>query len=186
MSIAYKKKDLPVEEIRRFLEPSPTVLVSSIWQNKTNIMTMNWHTVMEFSPSLIGCMITSSNHSYEMIKKSKECVINIPTIDLIDEIIGIGNCSGSKVNKFEKFKLTPVAGEKIKAPLIRECYANFECKVSDTGLLRKYNFFIFEVVKAYAAIKPKYPTTVHYRGQATFMVSGKNISFPERFKKTNL
>src|SRR5260221_4810945 len=127
MSIAYKKKDLPVEEIRRFLEPGPTVLVSSIWQNKTNIMTMNWHTVMEFSPSLIGCMITSSNHSYEMIKKSKGCVINIPTIDLIDEIIGIGNCSGSKVNKFEKFKLTPVAGEKIKAPLIRECYANFEC-----------------------------------------------------------
>ena len=69
-----------------------------------------------------------------MIKGSKECVINIPTFDLARQVVGIGNCSGADVDKFAKFKLTPVKGAKVDAPLIKECYANFECKVVDTSL----------------------------------------------------
>jgi len=182
----YKKKDFPVEKIRRFLEPGPIVLVSSRWREKTNIMTMGWHTVMEFSPSLIGCMITNANHSFRMIEKSGECVINIPTVDMIDEIIGIGNSTGSRVNKFRKFKLTAEDAALVKAPLIKECYANFECKLVDSRLLPKYNFFILEVVKARAAIYPRFPKTVHYRGEGVFMISGKHISLPEKFKRQNL
>lgn len=182
----YKKEDFPVGEIRRFLEVGPIVLVSSAYKDETNIMTMGWHTVMEFSPSLIGCMITSANHSFEMIRKSKELVINIPTVDYIDEIIGIGNMTGVKLDKFKKFKLTPIASEAVKAPSIKECFASFECKVVDESMLDKYNFFILEVVKAKVAVYPKYPRTVHYRGEGVFMVSGKHISFPEKFKETNL
>jgi flavin reductase (DIM6/NTAB) family NADH-FMN oxidoreductase RutF len=126
-------------------------------------MTMGWHTVLEFAPSLIGCMITNANYSYQMIRKSKECVINIPTVDMIDEIIGIGNSTGANSDKFKKFKLTAERAEKVKAPLIRECYANYECKMVDADLLQKYNFFIIEVVKARAATYPAYPKTVHYR-----------------------
>ncbi|MCF6401322.1 flavin reductase family protein [Chitinophaga filiformis] len=186
MKKTYKKKDFPVEDIRKYLEPGPTVLVSSRWKDETNIMTMGWHTVMEFSPSMIGCFITGANYSFEMIRKSKECVINIPTDDLIDTIIGIGNCSGAEVDKFRQFDLTAEKAEKVKAPLIKECYANFECKVIDEHLLPKYNFFILEVVKAHVATSPKFPRTVHYRGEATFMISGKNVSYPGRFKPQNL
>jgi flavin reductase (DIM6/NTAB) family NADH-FMN oxidoreductase RutF len=178
----YKKTDLPVSKIRKFLEPGPIVLVSSRWKGETNIMTMGWHTVMEFSPSLIGCLISSGNHSFEMIKKSGECVINIPTVDLIEEVIGIGNSSGADIDKFSKFALTAENADMVKAPLIKECYANFECRVTDNHLLPKYNFFILEVVKAHAAIWPKYPKTVHYRGEGVFMISGKNIALPEKFK----
>jgi flavin reductase (DIM6/NTAB) family NADH-FMN oxidoreductase RutF len=186
MKKPYRKKDLPVAEIRRYLEPGPTVLVSSHWKDATNIMTMGWHTVMEFSPSMIGCMITAANYSFELIKKSKECVINIPTHDMINTIIGIGNSTGAEIDKFSEFELTAVAAEKVKAPLIKECYANFECKVIDEHLLPKYNFFVFEVVKAHVAISPKYPRTVHYRGDATFMISGRNLSYPGKFKSQNL
>jgi flavin reductase (DIM6/NTAB) family NADH-FMN oxidoreductase RutF len=182
----YKKTDFPLSEIRKFLEPGPIVLVSSAWKEEKNIMTMGWHTVMEFSPALIGCVIAGSNHSYDMIRKSKECVINIPTADMISTIIGIGNSSGSDMDKFKKFKLTAEDAEKVKAPLIKECYANFECKVADTKMLRKYNFFIFEVLKAHVAASPSYPKTVHYTGEGTFMISGKHLSFPEKFKKQNL
>ena len=70
-----RKKDFPVSEIRRFLEPGPIVLVSSAWQGQTNIMTMGWHMVMGFTPSLIGCYIWDENHSFEMIRRSKQCVI---------------------------------------------------------------------------------------------------------------
>lgn len=182
----YRKKDFPVSEIRRFLEPGPIVLVSSKWKDEINIMTMGWYTVMEFSPSLIGCMITSANHSYDMIRKSKECVINIPTFDLIDTVIGIGNCSGDDVDKFTEFGLTAVRGSKVKAPLIKECYANFECRVVDTSMLKKYNFFIMKVVKAHVATAPKYPKTVHYRGEGVFMISGDHKSYRKKFKTQNL
>ena len=74
----YKKRDFPVSEIRRFIEPGPVVLVSSTYKGKQNIMTMGWHTVMEFSPSLIGCIIAESNHSYEMVRGSGECVNQCP------------------------------------------------------------------------------------------------------------
>ncbi len=182
MKRLYKKTDFPVSDIRRFLEPGPIVLVSSAWKNKTNIMPMGWYTVMEFTPSLIGCIISNANHSYDMIRKSKECVINIPTKDMISTIINIGTTTGSKLDKFAAFKLTAEEAEKIKAPLIKECFANFECRVSDAHLLKKYNFFILEVLKAHVAKHPKYPETVHYRGDGVFMISGRHISFPSKLK----
>ena len=67
----YKKKDFPVSNIRRFLEPGPVVLVSSAWNGKNNIMTMGWHTVMEFSPSLIGCIISRRESQFRDDKKEQ-------------------------------------------------------------------------------------------------------------------
>jgi flavin reductase (DIM6/NTAB) family NADH-FMN oxidoreductase RutF len=143
-------------------------------------MTMGWHTVMEFTPSLIGCVISSGNFSFDLIKNSKECVINIPTQKMAKTVIGIGNCSGENINKFEKFKLTPAPSTLVKAPLIEECYANFECKIHDTKLIKKYNFFIFEVVKAHVATSPKYPDTLHFRGNGVFMLSGGSLKLPSK------
>ena len=117
--MARSKQDFPVSEIRRFLEPGPVVLVSSAWRGKTNIMTMGWHVMLDFSPALFGCYVWDGNHSFEMIRRSKECVINIPTVDLVQTVVGIGNSTGVKVNKFKKFGLTPVLAEKVKAPPIR-------------------------------------------------------------------
>jgi flavin reductase (DIM6/NTAB) family NADH-FMN oxidoreductase RutF len=186
MKKSYRKIDLPLDKIRKYLEPGPIVLVSSSWQGKNNIMTMGWYTVMEFSPALIGCMITAENHSFEMIKKSGECVINIPTADLVNKVIGIGNSTGTDIDKFEKFGLTAQKSKTVDAPSIKECYGNFECKVADKHLLSKYNFFILEVLRARVAFRPKYPTTVHYRGEGVFTVSGKHIAFPEKFKPQNM
>jgi flavin reductase (DIM6/NTAB) family NADH-FMN oxidoreductase RutF len=182
----FSKRDLAVSHIRRLLEPGPIVLVSSAWKGETNIMTMGWHTVMEFTPSLVGCMISDNSHSFGLIRASKQCVINIPTYDLAKQVVGIGNCSGADVDKFAKFKLTAVEAERVEAPLIKECYANFECKVVDASLLDKYSFFIMEVVKARAAISPKVPRTIHYRGNGQFMVSGREVSFRRMFRPENL
>lgn len=183
----YRKQDFPVSDVRRFLEPGPIILVSSAWKNEINIMTMGWHMIMEFQPSLIGCYIWSANHSFEMIRKSKECVINIPALDLAASVVGVGNTSGRDVNKFEKFNLTPLPAEKVKAPLIKECFANFECKLIDSSLVKKYSLFIFEVVKAHVAESPLFPKTIHYRGGGMFMVSGPTIKKYRRyFKPENL
>lgn len=178
----YKKIDFPVSEIRRFLEPGPVVLVSSIHMGERNIMTMGWHTVLEFTPSLVGCLISSGNHSFELVRRSKQCVINVPTVELASTVARIGNCSGADVDKFKKFKLTAEEADEVGAPLIKECCANLECKLHDGRLVGDYNFFIFEVVKAHAPRAPKYPKTIHYRGDGMFMVSGRSISLRRYFR----
>lgn len=176
----YKKRDFPICDARRFIEPGPIVLVSSAWKGQSNIMTMGWHMIMETEPSLIGCYIWSANHSFRMILKSKECVINVPTADIATSVVKVGNCSGRDVNKFEQFKFTAVPGKKVDAPLIKECYANFECKLIDSTLIKKYSLFIFKVIKAHVAISPQFPKTIHYRGDGLFMISGKTVS---RYRK---
>jgi flavin reductase (DIM6/NTAB) family NADH-FMN oxidoreductase RutF len=177
-----EKIDLPVSKVRKLIEPGPIVLVSSAAGDETNIMTMGWHTVMEFTPSLIGCVIAASNHSFDLICESKECVINVPTIELINKVVGIGNTSGSQINKFDHFDLTAERAQEVKAPLIKECHANLECKLADGSLVDKYNFFIFEVVKAHVARSPKNPKTLHYTGDGVFVVSGKVISRRSQFR----
>lgn len=181
-----RKQDFPVSKARRYLEPGPIVLVSSSWQGKTNIMTLGWHTVLEFSPSLVGLMISGGNHSFDMIRNSRECVINVPTTALTDTVVRIGNTSGAEIDKFSEFGLTPAQGCEVEAPLIAECHANFECRLYDDARVDRLNFFVFEVVKAHVAPSPKHPETLHYTGEGVFMVSGKIISRRGLFRPERL
>lgn len=181
-----KKLDFPVADIRHYLEPGPIVLVTSRWQDETDVMTLGWHTVMEFTPSLVGCIIASGNHSFELIRSSRECVINIPTVEMLDTVVDIGNCSGAEVDKFSRFGLATSAASKVGAPLIDDCFVSLECKLYDDCLIDTYNYFIFEVVKAHAAASPKHPQTVHYTGDGEFMAAGKHLSRRGRFAAQNL
>ncbi|ABQ39278.1 MULTISPECIES: flavin reductase family protein [Alphaproteobacteria] len=177
-----EKLDFPVSQVRRYLEPGPIVMVSSALDDRRNIMTMGWHTMMEFTPSLIGCVIAGANYSFDLVCKSRECVINLPTTTLIDTVVGVGNTTGAEVDKFERFGLTAQSATRVKAPLIVECHANFECRLVDDALVDKYNFFVFEVVKAHVAKSPRHPETLHYTGDGVFMVAGKIISRRRLFR----
>ena len=178
-----EKIDFPVSQVRRYLEPGPIILVSSRWKGKANIMTMGWHMVIGEEPSLIGCYVWDANHSFGMIRKSRECVINVPTVEIATTVVGIGNCSGRDVDKFAKFKLTASRGEKVGAPMINECYANFECRLVDSNLIDNYSLFVLEVVKAHVAKLPRFPKTLHYRGDGLFMISGPTVSRYRRLFK---
>jgi flavin reductase (DIM6/NTAB) family NADH-FMN oxidoreductase RutF len=105
-------------------------------------------------------------------------VINLPTVELADKVVGCGNTSGRQVDKFKTFGLTPVAAAVVKAPLIAECYANLECKVIDQRLVAQYNFFILEVVKAWIDPRQKHPRTMHHQGEGVFLIGGRTISLP--------
>ena len=176
------KTGFPVERVRRFLEPGPVVLLSSAFAGERDIMTLGWHTVLEFSPSLVGCMISSGNHSFELVRGSGECVINLPTADLIDTVIGIGNTHGDEIDKFDHFGLTAEAGAAVGAPAIAECHAQFECRLVDDRLVADRNFFVVEVVAARAAAEPEWPETLHYTGDGVFMVSGRHVDRHDQFR----
>lgn len=170
-----RKHKLALHQVRRYLEPGPVVLLSSAWQGRRDIMTMGWHTVMEFSPSLVGCVIASSNHSHGLVRASGECVINLPTTALTEAVLGIGSTSGADLDKFDAFGLTPQPSRLVAAPAIRECHAQFECRLHDDSLVERYNFFIWEVVAARVASSPAWPETLHYRGDGNFMLSGPTV-----------
>ena len=176
------KKNLPLSQVYRLLEPGPVVLVTTAKKGKANIMTMSWHTMMEFEPPLVGCVISGRNYSFDALRATKECVLNIPAENLAKQVVGVGNCSGSKVDKFRKFKLTPLPASQVAVPLIAECYANLECRVADTRMVNKYNFFVLEVVKAWIDPARKNPRTIHHLGKGAFMVAGRTIKLPSRMK----
>jgi flavin reductase (DIM6/NTAB) family NADH-FMN oxidoreductase RutF len=178
----YEKIDLPVSKVRRYLEPGPIVLVTSAFGKTRNIVTLGWHTVMGFTPSLVGCVIAAGNHSFELVRAQRR-MRDQPTDDEADRPRGrIGNTTGAETDKFATFALTPQKAQRVGAPLIRECHANFECNLADDILVDKYNFFIFEVVKAHVAPSPGHPQTLHYTGDGVFMVAGKIISRRSQFR----
>lgn len=176
------KRSYPLSKVYGLLEPGPVVLMATARKGKRNIMTMSWHTMMEFEPPLIGCVVSGRNASFDTLKSTKECTINIPTLELAKQVVGIGNCSGSTVDKFAKFGLTPAPAAQITAPLIDECYASLECRVVDTRLVNRYNFFVLEVVHAWVDTAIRQPQTLHHRGNGVFTVAGETVKLRSAMK----
>lgn len=176
------KKSYPLSKVYGLLEPGPVVLLTTSHRGVANVMTMSWHTMMEFAPPLIGCIIGKGGHSFGMLKSGKQCVINIPTIELADKVVGCGNTTGAEVDKFVQFGLTPKPARLVAAPLIAECYASLECRVVDTGLVNKYGMFVLEVLKAWRDPAVKNPKTMHHMGKGNFMVAGEIIKLKSAMK----
>ena len=176
------KRSFPLSKVYGLLEPGPVVMVTTASRGRSNIMTMSWHTMMEFKPPLVGCVISNHGYSFGLLKATKECVINIPTKKIAEKVVGCGNISGAKIDKFERFNLTPKPASQVGAPLIEECYANLECRVADTKMVNEYCFFILEVVKAWIDPKVKTPRTLHHLGNGHFMVAGERIKLKSKMK----
>jgi flavin reductase (DIM6/NTAB) family NADH-FMN oxidoreductase RutF len=155
------------------LEPGPVVLLTTHDGRNSNIMTISWTMVVDFTP-LFALTTGPWNHSFAALRRFRECVIAIPTVDLIDSVVGIGTCSGADTDKFEKFGLTPLPAKQVRAPLIRECLANIECRVVD--IVRKHNIVVLEGVAAYRDGARKEKRTIHAKGDGTFVVDGRSLN----------
>jgi len=177
-----KKKSLPLGKVYGLLEPGPVVLLTTARKGRANVMAMSWQTMLEFEPPLVGCVVSGRNFSVAALKATRECVINIPTVELAATVVGCGNCSGRDTDKFTRFGLTPQPAALVAPPLIAECYASLECRVVDTRMVNRYNFFVLEVVKAWIDPSCKDPQTIHHRGHGAFAVPGATIRLPSRMK----
>jgi flavin reductase (DIM6/NTAB) family NADH-FMN oxidoreductase RutF len=155
------------------MESGPVVLVTTHDGQKDNIMTISWTMVLDFTP-VFAITTGEWNHSFAALRKNRECVIAIPTVDMLNKVVGIGTCSGVDTDKFAKFKLTPVQGRVVRAPLIKECLANIECKVID--IVKKHNIVVLQAVAAYIDTARKEKRTVHAVGDGTFIVDGRKIN----------
>ena len=177
-----KKRSLALSKVYGLLEPGPVVLFATEQGGKVNVMPLSWHTMMEFEPPLIGCVVSSRDYSFDALVATRQCTINVPSADLASQVVGCGNCSGRRVDKFSAFGLTPMPAQRVRAPLVAECFANFECRVFDMRLVRRYNFFVLQVLKAWIDPTCKDPRTLHHRGRGAFMVSGETIKLPSKMR----
>lgn len=176
------KKAFPLSKVYGLLEPGPVAMITTSRKGRHDVMTQSWHTMMEFEPPLVGCVIAAPSLSFDNLKATKECVINIPERELAAKVVKCGSTSGRTVDKFRAFGLTAVPASRVAAPLIAECYASLECKLVDTRLAGKYNFFVLEVIAAWVDSSRKDPRTLHHRGFGRFMVAGPSIKLPSKMK----
>ena len=176
------KRVYPLSKVYGLLEPGPVLLLTTAHEGQANVMAMSWHTMLEFEPPLVGCVVSSRDFSFAALKATRQCVLNIPTAELVDQVVGCGNTSGRRVDKFKRFGLTPLPASSVAAPLVAECYANLECRVADTRLVKRYNFFVLEVQQAWVDAACKVPRTLHHRGRGVFTVAGETIRLPSRMK----
>ncbi|MBD9369401.1 flavin reductase family protein [Xanthomonas sp. XNM01] len=175
-----RRQSFPVDRVRRYLEPGPVVLLSTAWREERAVMTLGWHMMLGYD--LVGTYIWEANHSHRLARRSRECVINLPTADLLDTVVGIGNCSSADVDKFARFGLDAQPGREVAAPLIGQCHASFECRLHETRITADYPLFVWRVVAAHVAPRPKDPSTLHYLGEGRFMVAGRTVSRRRLFR----
>ncbi len=172
-------QSLPLEKAFTLLEPGPVVLVTTSDGHKDNVMTITWTMVLGFSAQFA---ITTGpwNYSYAALLKSRECVIAIPTVDMIDTAVGIGTCSGRDTDKFAVFGLTRVRARHVGAPLIGECLANVECRVVD--IVEPHGIVVLEGVAASIDPARAEKRTLHAVGDGTFIVDGRRIDRREMMR----
>lgn len=178
-----KKTAFPIEHVYQLLEPGPVLLVTTARKGRFDVMPMSWHSMFEFEPPLVGCIISTRSYTSENLRSAKECVLNIPTADLADQVVLCGNVSGRRFDKFKRSGLTPQPASCVKAPLVGECYASLECRLVDGSMIRKYSLFVLEVQQAWVnAARAKNPRTLHHRGYGKFMIAGKTIQLPSKMR----
>jgi len=163
---------LALERAFTLIEPGPVVLVTTSDGRNHNVMTITWTMVLGFSAAFA---ITTGawNYSYAALESSRECVIAIPTSDMLDTAVGIGTCSGRDTDKFEKFGLTALAGKQVRAPLIKECLANIECRVTD--IVERHSIVVLEGVAAWHDAARKEKRMLHAVGDGTFVADGRRF-----------
>jgi flavin reductase (DIM6/NTAB) family NADH-FMN oxidoreductase RutF len=175
-------RELSLSKVYQLIEPGPVVLLTTAHKGRANVMTMSWHMMVEFEPPLVACVVSSGDHSFAALRATGECVIAVPAVGMADAMVRVGNTSGRDVDKFETSGLTAAPAACVGAPLIKECFANLECKVADTRLVNAYNLFVLEVVKAWVDPKQKNPKTLHHRGYGTFVIDGEIVKLKSRMR----
>jgi flavin reductase (DIM6/NTAB) family NADH-FMN oxidoreductase RutF len=175
-------KNLPLAKVYQLIEPGPVVFLTTADKGRANVMTMSWHMMIEFEPPQIACIVSGNDYSSDALRRTGECVIAVPARKLAAKVVHVGNCSGRDTDKFAAFGLTKLPASRVKPPLVGECFANLECKVTDRGFVNKYNLFILEVVKAWTDPAQKNPKTIHHRGYGTFAVDGPIVTLKSRMR----
>ena len=140
------------EAARRWSRPERVVLAVSVDDEGTpDIIALGWKMNTSGRPPMIAISIGHGRYSLPLISKANEFVLAVPGEDLADEVLFCGTRSGRKVDKFKETGLTPMPGKFVRAPLIKECVANVECRLVGTLDTGDHTIFVGEILAAWAS-----------------------------------
>ncbi|MCM1992612.1 flavin reductase family protein [Oceanirhabdus seepicola] len=130
------------------LNPVPLALITSkdLDTDKTNVFTVGWIGTACTKPPMLSIAIRPERYSYELIKKSGELVVNLPSDNLVKAVDFCGVRSGREIDKIENFNLTLKGSTKISTPYIDECPVALECSVRDIIPLGTHDLFLVDVL----------------------------------------
>jgi len=171
---------LSLAKVYQLIEPGPVVLLTTADNGRANVMNMSWHMMVDFEPPLIACIVSSADYSFAALRATGECVIAVPAAELAPKVVAVGNTSGRSVDRFASIGLTPVPADHVAPPLVAECFANLECRVTDTTLVDRFSLFILEVVKAWHDPKQKDAKTLHHQGYGAFAIDGDIVKLKSK------
>jgi len=142
-------KKTKIEQPFRPVNPSPAALITSVDSlGHANIITLaEVFNISIESPVIIGIAIRPATYSHGLISKTREFVVNLPSVGIVEKVDQCGQVSGRDgVNKFDRFGLSPIPASLVKPPLIDECPVNIECKVIGIQTIGDHDLFLGEVV----------------------------------------
>jgi len=134
--------------------PMPAAVISVGIGTEANLITLAYVGKVCLKPPIVVISIQPKRHSYQLIEKHKEFVINYPTIEQLKETDYIGTRSGRNLNKWEKLNLTREKASIVKVPMIKEFPWNMECKVIKRFELGSHICYFGKVVATHS--DPKY------------------------------
>ena len=184
----------PIFNAHRLIEPGPVLLVvtGSLDDSTHNVMTIGFHMMVRHDPPLICINLGPWNASFETLKRDPSCVLAVPSVEMANTVVDIGNCSAEdedSPDKWERFGLTPLPSSSgSSVPIVGgpDVIANIECHVENSYLVKKYAMWVLSVRKVW--MNPnKRPgeggKMFHHRGDGTFVVDGEILDLKERMVK---
>ena len=146
-----EKLNVEISSAYRLLHPMHTVLVSCVDKTgKPNVLPLAWAMPTSHDPPLVAVSIGLNKYSHALIEETREFVVNLPTVDIVEETLACGRTSGRNHDKFTETGLTPLPARKVKAPIIKECIAHLECKLHSQFKTGDHTVFVGEIIEAYA------------------------------------
>ncbi|MGQ9524163.1 MAG: flavin reductase family protein [Armatimonadota bacterium] len=128
--------------------PSPAALITSVDETgRPNIITLGEvYNLSIADPVIVGISIAPERYSHELIRRSGEFVVNLPTAAIFEKVDRCGSTSGRTVDKFAEFGLTALPAQQVRPPLIAECPVNLECRVEAIHTIGDHDMFIGRVL----------------------------------------
>lgn len=131
--------------------PLPAVLVScGVSPEEYNLLTVAWTGTVCSDPAMCYISVRRERHSYEIIQRTGEFVINLTTEALARATDWCGVRSGRDYDKFREMGLTPGRAAVVAAPTVEEAPVSIECRVKQVIPLGSHDMFLAEVVNVQA------------------------------------
>lgn len=180
------KEEIGLTYAHRLLAPRPACLLTTRYKGQANVMTVSWLSPVSLEPPLVALAVHPATYTHDMLRRSEECVLNIPGRALAEQVLHCGTVSGQQEDKLAHLKLDLESGRRVEAPWIVACLAHLECILVDRIQPGDHSLFVAEIVGAWAETEafaetwlgPQDNEELHplcHLGDSTFALLGQRI-----------